>query len=101
MSRKAAASEGWLQKAAEEADLIVDGEDDSDEEFYQVVWSRLTLTLIKYDHLLQGLQTGKNGSGVSTKQQVAAARVALNSLLSTPLDQVKARSASNLEEDNV
>ena len=34
--RKAAASEGWLQKAAEEADLIVDGEDDSDEEFYQV-----------------------------------------------------------------
>jgi len=68
-NRKAAASEGWLQKAAEEADLIVDGEDDSDEEFYQ------------------GLQTGKNGSGVSTKQQVAAARVALNSLLSTPLDQ--------------
>ena len=37
MSRKAAASEGWLQKAAEEADLIVDGEDDSDEEFYQVL----------------------------------------------------------------
>ena len=34
--RKAAASEGWLQKAAEEADLIVDGDDDSDEEFYQV-----------------------------------------------------------------
>jgi len=75
VSRKAAASEGWLQKAAEEADLIVDGEDDSDEEFYQ------------------GLQTGKNGSGVSTKQQVAVARAALNSLLNTPLDQVKARSA--------
>ena len=37
VSRKAAASEGWLQKAAEEADLIVDGEDDSDEEFYQVL----------------------------------------------------------------
>ena len=36
LHRKAAASEGWLQKAAEEADLIVDGEDDSDEEFYQV-----------------------------------------------------------------
>ena len=34
--RKAAATEGWLQKAAEEADLIVDGDDDSDEEFYQV-----------------------------------------------------------------
>jgi len=68
-NRKAAASEGWLQKAAEEADLIVDGEDDSDEEFYQ------------------GLQTGKNGSGVSTKQQVAVARAALNSLLNTPLDQ--------------
>merc|ERR1712060_190160 len=45
------------------------GEDDSDEEFYQ------------------GLQTGKNGSGVSTKQQVVVARAALNSLLNTPLDQ--------------
>ena len=93
MSRKAAASEGWLQKAAEEADLIVDGEDDSDEEFYQVVQSNLTLTLVKDVHLLQGLQTGKNGSGVSTKQQVVVARAALNSLLNTPLDQVK---ASNL-----
>ena len=98
MSRKAAASEGWLQKAAEEADLIVDGEDDSDEEFYQVVQSNLTLTLVRDVHLLQGLQTGKNGSGVSTKQQVAVARAALNSLLNTPLDQVK---ASNLEEDKV
>ena len=95
MSRKAAASEGWLQKAAEEADLIVDGEDDSDEEFYQVVQSNLTLTLVKDVHLLQGLQTGKNGSGVSTKQQVVVARAALNSLLNTPLDQVKARSAPN------
>ena len=95
MSRKAAASEGWLQKAAEEADLIVDGEDDSDEEFYQVVQSNLTLTLVRDVHLLQGLQTGKNGSGVSTKQQVAVARAALNSLLNTPLDQVKARSAPN------
>ena len=28
VSRKAAASEGWLQKAAEEADLIVDEEDE-------------------------------------------------------------------------
>ena len=59
------------------------------------------MTLIKYDHLLQGLQTGKNGSGVSTKQQVAVARAALNSLLNTPLDQVKAKSALNLEEDKV
>ena len=61
------------------------------------------MTFIKDDHLLQGLQTGKNGSGVSTKQQVAVARAALNSLLNTPLDQVKlkARSASNLEEDKV
>ena len=81
--------------------MIVDGEDDSDEEFYQVVQSNLTLTLVKDVHLLQGLQTGKNGSGVSTKQQVAVARAALNSLLNTPLDQVKARSASNLEEDEV
>ena len=40
---------------------------------------------------------------MSTKQQVAVARAALNSLLNTPLDQVKlkARSASNLEEDKV
>ena len=79
----------------------MDGEDDSDEEFYQVVQSNLTLTLVKDVHLLQGLQTGKNGSGVSTKQQVAVARAALNSLLNTPLDQVKTRSASNLDEDKV
>jgi len=68
-NRKAAASEGWLQKAAEEADLIVDGEDDSDEEFYQ------------------GQLQGKGGSGVSSKQEVAVARAALNGLLATPLDQ--------------
>ena len=59
------------------------------------------MILIKDDLLLQGLQTGKNGSGVSTKQQVAVARAALNSLLNTPLDQVKTRSASNLDEDKV
>lgn len=41
-------------------------------------------------NIIQGQLQGKGGSGVSSKQTVAVARAALNGLLATPLDQVKA-----------
>ena len=40
-------------------------------------------------NILQGQLQGKGGSGVSSKQEVAVARAALNGLLATPLDQVE------------
>jgi len=67
-NRKAAVAESWVTKAAEEADLVLSDEGDSEEEFYQ------------------GRQQG-TGPRKSSKQEVLVARAALDSLLRAPVDQ--------------